>query len=108
MALSMGMGLFGGFVAGWVTSLSFFEPPPEDCLFEDTIHWYNCVIDHQTLRDLFDLGKKMLEDESSSRIGRHKKIQHSLVIMDPQTIADDQDLDILNLHKGRKTNKASQ
>ena len=56
MAISIGFGLFGGLVAGWLTSLSFFEPPPEDCLFEDTIHWHNCVIDHQTLRNLFEIG----------------------------------------------------
>ena len=50
----------------------------------------------------------MLEDESGSRTHSHKKIQHSLVIMDPQTIADDQDLDILNLHKERRVNKTVQ
>lgn len=29
----------------------------------------------------------------------HQTKNHSLIRLDPQTIADDQDLDILNLHK---------
>lgn len=52
---------------------------------------------------MIDFGKKMLEqDSSSSRNLKRKRIDHSLVMMDPQTIADDQDLDILNLHKTRR------
>lgn len=74
-------------------------------LFDDRWHWHECEIDHQTFRKLFEIGKKMLEEGSdSSRSIKRKRIDHSLVMMDPQTIADDQDLDILNIHKTKKSN----
>lgn len=50
IGISIGFGLFGGLVAGALTSLSFFQPPPEEMLFNDTWHWAECVIDHHTLR----------------------------------------------------------
>jgi hypothetical protein len=84
IGICIGFGIFGGLVAGFLTSFSFFEPPPEEALFEDTWHWYECVIDHQTLRDLFEIGKKMLEEDSnSSKNWKRKRIDHSLVMMDP-------------------------
>jgi hypothetical protein len=59
-------------------------------LFEDTWHWHGCEIDHQTLRSMFEIGKKLMEDASdSSRMHQRRRIDHSLVMMDPKTIADD-------------------
>jgi ammonium transporter Rh len=52
LALCLGLGLFGGLIAGWVTSCSFFEPPTVDQLFDDQAHWDGCVIDHRTLHNL--------------------------------------------------------
>jgi ammonium transporter Rh len=35
LGLSIGLGLFGGIVAGFITSSQFFNPPPSDRLFDD-------------------------------------------------------------------------
>lgn len=53
-------------------------------LFDDTWHWHGCEIDHQTLRVLFEIGRKILEEGSESfKPVKRKRIDHSLVIMDP-------------------------
>ncbi len=102
--LSMGFGLFGGFITGLIVGwIPYFLPPQSDKLFDDKEHWFECEIDHETLHNLFVAKDNLLqEDDLSDSQIFHKKREHhnlELIRVDPKTINEDQDLDILNLHK---------
>lgn len=90
--------MLGGLIAGFVTSSQFFNPPPLDGLFDDQTLWDECEIDHKTLHHLgLTVTKSIVQVDQSNT--ERSRINYSLVQSNPQTVADDQDIDILNLHK---------
>ena len=101
----MGLGLFGGFITGLVVGwIPYFLPPPEGQLFDDKVHWFECEIDHETLHNLFKQKDKLFQSDISDSAYLYERKHHEhknleLLRLDPQTINEDQDLDILNLHK---------
>jgi hypothetical protein len=54
VALSLGLAIFSGVLTGYITSRSWFEPPPAEALFDDRYHWDKCVIEHEELHVLKD------------------------------------------------------
>jgi len=54
VALSLGLSIFSGVLTGYITSRSWFEPPPAEALFDDRYHWDKCVIEHEELHVLKD------------------------------------------------------
>jgi len=98
IGLAIGLGVLGGLIAGFVTSSQFFNPPPLDGLFDDQTLWDECEIDHKTLHHLgLTVTKSIVQVDQSNT--ERSRINYSLVQSNPQTVADDQDIDILNLHK---------
>ena len=58
VALTLGLAIFSGLLAGFITSRSWFEPPPPEYLFDDTYHFAKCVIEHEKLKDLQEAVEK--------------------------------------------------
>jgi len=57
LCIALGIAITTGLFTGFITSQSFFQPPPEENLFDDKHHWANCVIEHEELHEL----KKQME-----------------------------------------------
>ena len=57
LGICLGIAISTGLLTGFVTSRSYFQPPPEQSLFDDKFHWANCVIEHEELHEL----KKQME-----------------------------------------------
>jgi hypothetical protein len=54
LALSIGLGMFGGVISGILTGNhnQFFDPLPVEHFFDDTWAWDECEIDHRVLYNL--------------------------------------------------------
>jgi ammonium transporter Rh len=50
--LTLGIAIFSGLLAGYITSRPWFQPPPVIALFDDRYHWDACTIEHEELHDL--------------------------------------------------------
>ena len=50
--LSLGLAIFSGLLAGYITSRPWFMPPPAEALFDDRYHFDKCVIEHEQLHEL--------------------------------------------------------
>jgi hypothetical protein len=66
VALTLGLAIFSGLLAGYITSRSWFEPPPPEYLFDDTFHFAKCVIEHEKLKDLKEAVEKTYNAGSKS------------------------------------------
>jgi len=62
-------------LAGYITSRSWFEPPPPQYLFDDTYHFAKCIIEHEKLKDLKEAVEKNYNQGSKSgnQSGENKK-----------------------------------
>lgn len=49
IALSIGLGIVGGALAGIFCKIPIFDVPAEDDLFQDKAHWWNCVNEHEEI-----------------------------------------------------------
>jgi ammonium transporter Rh len=52
LSVCLGIAIFSGLLTGFITSREWFQPPHGDALFDDKIHWANCVIEHEELHEL--------------------------------------------------------
>ena len=95
IATSIGMGILGGVIGGLICGSHnpFFVPIPVKSLFDDRWGWWECVIDHHTL---YNLKVKYELTMSMSRRSNFKRVITNI----PETIADEQDLDNLNIERG--------
>lgn len=93
IALSIGLGLFGGLVAGIITgTTSFFNPLPADKLFDDRQIWEKCEINHN------DLHQKEVEKAQELSESKKSNLKHVITNV-PKTVAEEQDLDNLNIER---------
>jgi ammonium transporter Rh len=52
LALTLGISIAGGLFTGFITSRSWFLPPPVEMLFDDRNHWADCEMEHEKLLEL--------------------------------------------------------
>lgn len=52
LAVTLGIAIVTGLFTGFITSRSWFQPPPVDYLFDDRYQWAECEIEHEHLADL--------------------------------------------------------
>ena len=78
LALTLGLAIAGGLFTGFVTSRSWFQPPPVNALFDDRFSWHDCEIEHEQLHEL---QKQMSMSASNSKIAANV----------PKTVEDEED-----------------
>lgn len=59
------MAIAGGLFTGFITSRSWFQPPPEEALFDDKHHWEISEIEHDKSGKIDQVPKTVEQDDES-------------------------------------------
>ena len=77
IAVTLGIAIFSGLLTGFITSRKWFQAPPAKYLFDDRLHWFECIIDHSKLEEVqegLEQGDKLMQPNND---------KHDLVEQEP-------------------------
>ena len=80
--LTLGLSIFSGLCTGYLTSRSWFQPPPVIALFDDRYHWDKCVIEHEELHVLKDDIQNRMQQSKVSNMEEEEEGEEEAQILD--------------------------